>query len=186
MPMSDILKQPWVWVLAALVAIAGAVLAFSGDDDGPRLVDPNELTDTVTDTADRTNSATNIADRALTQTATDLPRVEPEYQGLIASDEDSECVWLVGAGTNSGDRFAIAWPTGTEINWQPLGIVVPGQATSIIDSGAEVTVEGQFVGSTASLDDETYDRILDSAECPYEAVFVATDSPTGIRVSRPG
>jgi hypothetical protein len=185
-PMSDMLKQPWVWVLAALVAIAGAVLLFSDDNDEPRLVDPSELTGTVSDVADRTNSAIDVTDRALTETVTSLPPVKPGYQGFIASNEDSECVWLVGVGTDSNDRFAIAWPSGTEINWQPLGVIVPGQATSIIDSGAAVTAEGRFVSSTARLDDQTFDRILDSGGCPHEAVFVAADSPTGISVQRPG
>lgn len=184
-PMSNLLKQPWVWVLTALVAIGGAVFAFSGGDNDPRLVDPGERTNTVDDIVDRSDSVTNLADRPLTETAVDLPPTEPSYKGFIAADDDNECVWLVGVGTDSNARFAIAWPTGTEINWRPLGVIVPGQATSLIASGAEITAEGRFVRSTANLDDETFDRILDSVDCPHEAVFVATDSPSGIRVALP-
>lgn len=172
------------WAAAILIAVAVGVVVVGSSDDQPQLRDAARLSVTISDLADgvdgvgaqRSSTAGDLEDRVLQQLSG-----TPVFNG-------DQCAWLVDVpGTDSGIRYLVGWPTGTEILWDPFRVVLPQPSPDdILVPGDRIVGDGEIYGDLAELDDRDRPRLLGMDDCPHEAVLVFDDRPGATTVTPPG
>ena len=185
--MPQALRNPMVWAAAVLIAVAIGVLVIGSTDDQPELFDSATLSATISDLGDDADG--RIIDER-TSTVGDLgdAAVLTELSGIPVFDERDRCAWLVGVpGTDSGIRYLVAWPTGTEILWDPFRVQLPEPSPNdVLVAGDRISGTGEIYGDRAELADRDQARLLGLENCPHEAVLVFDDVPGTTTVTRSG
>ena len=172
--MPELLKQPLVWAGVGLTVLVGAILVANtyGSDDQAVIDDPFVRTGTASDVTD--DGAT--FDDSVTDTTRDIDSERPGSQvgaALIADDFD-QCLWLVNIpGENPAKLFIAAWPTDTEITWEPARVTV-GETTRA-EAGDRVIADATVFDSVDQLTADEFDRLLGMESCEHEGVVVFDD-----------
>ena len=183
--MPQAFRNPMVWAAALLIAVAIGVLVVGSTDDQPELQDAATLSATISDLqdgvgglgAERTSTASDITDGALL-----------DLSGIPVFDERERCAWLVGVpGTDSGIRYLVAWPAGTEIAWDPFRVLLPEPAPdNVLLPGDRINGTAEIYPDVAEVSDPDRARILGLERCPHEAVLVFEDRPGNTTVTASG
>ena len=174
-----------VWAGTLLVAVAVAVLLVGRADDRPELRDATTLSTTVGDLVDATGG-TSARSGTVTDIADDT--ADTQLSGVPVFDPQAQCAWLVGVpGTDSGLRYLVGWPSGTQLAWDPFRVLLPEPSPhDVLLPGDRVIGDGVIFADLAELDDADRPRLLGLDDCPHEAVLVFGDAPGNLRVSAGG
>lgn len=183
----ETLRNPMVWAGLLLTGLTILVVAVGRADDQPTLLDSAVLTGTITGVSDaavddgdlRTVTAGDIVDRAGSGGPASLT-------GVAIVDDATRCLWLVNvSGADSGARHLVAWPSATEVDWDPFRLVLPQPSPDdLILESDRLAVEGEFFADLSELDDTDRVRLLGLDGCPHEAVLVITDRPGSVLLDR--
>ena len=186
--MPELLKQPLVWAVAGVTLLIGAILVATtiGSDDQVVVGDPFVSTSTTTDVIDDLLTATggdvdDLAEpRVLTGTVvdgtTDADDERPGTQvgAALVADEFDQCLWLVNIpGEKPAKLFIAAWPTDTEITWEPARVTVGG--TTRVEEGDRVIADATIFDSVDQLTSDEFDRLMGMESCEHQGVVVFDD-----------
>ncbi len=176
-----------VWAGVLLAALTIAVLVVGRAEDQPSLRDGAILTGTVNDVGDRavqdsggrTITAADIVDRAESSSA-------GAVTGVAIVDDATRCAWLVGvSGADSGHRHLVAWPSGSQLEWEPFRLTVPQAAPDdLVLESDRVAIQGELFEDLSELDEDDRIRLLGQDGCPHEAIIVVTDQPGALQLVR--
>ena len=184
--MPQALRNPMVWAAALLIAVAIGVVVIGSTDDQPELRDSATLSATISDLRDGVDG--QVIDERTTTVGDvgDNPLVD--LSGTPVFDERDRCAWLVGVpGTDSGIRYLVAWPTGTEIVWEPFRVLLPEPGPhDVLLPGDRINGTGEIYPDVAEVSDRDRARILGLDRCPHEAVLVFDDRPGNTTVATSG
>lgn len=174
-----------VWAAALLIAVAIGVVVVGSTDDQPELQDVATLSATISDLQDGVGG--EVIDER-TSTVSDVPDGALELSGIPVFDERDRCAWLVGVpGTDSGIRYLVAWPSGTEIAWDPFRVLLPEPGPNdVLLPGDRISGTGEIYPDIAEVSDRDRARILGLESCPHEAVLVFEDGPGNTTIAASG
>lgn len=171
-----------VWAAALLIAVAIGVVVVGSTDDQPELRDAATLSATISDLQD--GAAGGVVDQR-SSTVSDVQDAIRALSGIPVFDERERCAWLVGVpGTDSGIRYLVAWPSGTEIVWEPFRVLLPEPGPhDVLLPGDRVNGDAEIYPDLAELADRDRSRLLGLDDCPHEAVLVFEDRPGNTTVT---
>ncbi len=177
------LRNPMVWAGTLLAVVAIAVLLVGRASDRPELRDATTLSVTVGDVVDRAPGASStvgdiVDDPVIDETGTEL-------SGVPVFDAEARCAWLVGVpGTDSGLRYLVGWPSGTQIAWDPFRVLLPAPSPDdVVLPSDRVIGDGEIHGDLAEIPDADRSRLLGLEDCPHEAVLLFDDRAGNVRVA---
>ena len=184
--MPQALRNPMVWAAALLIAVAVGVVVVGSTDDQPELRDAATLSATIADVRDEADG--EVIDERTTTVGDVGDAAAVDLSGIPVFDERDECAWLVGVpGTDSGIRYLVAWPSGTEIAWDPFRVLLPEPSPhDVLLPGDRVAGDGEIYPDLAELADDERTRLLGLEDCPHEAILVFTDRPGNTIVTPSG
>ena len=184
--MPQALRNPMVWAAAVLIAVGIGVVVVGSTDDQPELRDSATLSATIADLRDGVDG--EVIDERSSTVGDVGDGVSTQLSGIPVFDEREQCAWLVGVpGTDSGIRYLVAWPSGTEIVWEPFRVQLPEPSPNdVLLAGDRIAGDGEIYADVAELADRDRGRLLGLDACPHEAVLVFDDRPGNTTVSASG
>lgn len=202
------MKRPVAWAaLGVVVLLIGVVAVDGGGDEDASAVEASSPTPTATatqttpittDLLDRaveditadaslelltTTASGSLGDSPATDTATDLNDGSPieEIYASIIADESDQCLWLVNIeGQDPQKIFIVAWPTDTEITWDPLQVRLPDGGDPM-GMASFVVGDGYIADSVTDLSTEDQLRVGAMERCENEGVVVFDDEPDNVQ-----
>lgn len=179
-------------VTLGVVAIAAVALVMSSGGERPTLTEARfeaePPTTTVSDLADGSladgrDEAGNLDDREeageRTQTVTDLieETVPGELAAALAVDDSDACAWLVNVtDENPASLFLVAWPTGTDLTWEPFEATVPtADGDLVIDQRQQLELVGTVVDAIGELSASELGRLLGQERCGHDGIVIVEE-----------
>ncbi|MFV2040248.1 MAG: hypothetical protein ACC660_08385, partial [Acidimicrobiales bacterium] len=110
----------------------------------------------------------------------DAPTSE-EVSALLIADETDQCLWAVNIqGQNLQKLFLVAWPSGTEVEWDPLEVRLP-DGSGPLGISSPFVADGSLFNSFGQVPASDQERVGGMERCENEGVLVLDDQPDNVQ-----